>query len=89
MTRCVCLGWPRALYEKGTGPNASFNNPLGLQIPERSSSGRSRNAEPTHKLCLARETLGRVIVALSNFCNQRTINFVMFVGDFHEDTGKR
>jgi hypothetical protein len=83
MTRCVCVGWPRALYEKRTGPNASFNNAIGLQIPKRSSSGRSGNAEPTHKLYLARQTLDRVIVALSNFCNQRPINFAMFVGDFH------
>jgi len=83
MTRRVRVGRPRARYEKGTGSNASFNNPIGLQISKRSSSGRPRNAEPTHKLYLARQTLHRVIAALSNFCNQRTINFAMFVGDFH------
>jgi hypothetical protein len=83
MTRRVCVGRSRALYEKGTGSNASFNNPIGLQISKRSSSGRSRNAEPPHKLYLAWQALDRVIAALGNFCHQRTINFAMFVGDFH------
>src|ERR1700676_432014 len=89
MTRRVCVGRPRALYEKGTGSTRRSTIPSACKISKRSSSGRSRNAEPTHKLYLAWQALDRVIAALGNFCHQRTINFAMFVGDFHWDTGKR